>query len=125
MSNPHLIKNYIADGAIGQYLVVKMGAADGKVAQASAATDLSVGVCCQPGGAADGERVDIVRSGLVEVQYGGTVARGKKLTANSAGKVVEAAPSAGANVHIIGIAEVSGVANDIVYLMIAPSVMQG
>lgn len=120
-----IIKNYTASGAIGQYLVGKFGSADGTVAQASAATDLSIGVCCQPGGAADGERVDIVRSGMAEVQYGGTVARGKKLTVNSAGKVVEAAPSTGSNVQIIGIAEVSGVANDIVWMMLAPSVMQG
>ncbi len=120
-----IIKNYVASGAIGQYLVGKFASADGTVAQSSAATDLSIGVCCQPGGAADGERVDMVRSGMAEVQYGGTIARGKKLTANSAGKVVEAAPSAGANVQIIGIAEVSGVANDIVWMLLAPGVMQG
>jgi hypothetical protein len=125
MANPGLIKNYTAGGAINQYRVVKFGASDGVVVQGAAATDLLVGVSCQPGAVASGERVDIVRSGSAEVEYGGTITRGKKLTADADGKVIEAAPAAGANAHIIGIAEVSGVVGDIVPMFLEPGMMQG
>ncbi|MCF7964211.1 MAG: DUF2190 family protein [Methylobacter tundripaludum] len=125
MANPGLIKNYIAGGTVSQYRVVKFGANDGEVVQGAAATDLLIGVSCQPGDVAAGERVDIVRSDMADVEYGGVITRGKKLTSDADGKVVEAAPAAGANVHIIGIAEVSGITGDIVPMYIEPSVMQG
>lgn len=124
MSNPDLIKNYVAGGSIGEYRVVKFSA-DGTVVQAAAATDLLIGVCCQPGGAATDERVDVVRSGMADVEYGGTITRGTKLTSDSNGKVVAAAPATGSNAHVIGIAEVSGVSGDIVPMMLTPGVMQG
>jgi hypothetical protein len=126
MANPGLIKNYTAGGAINPYRIAKFGAADGEVLQAAAATDLLIGVVAIPGSAAaSGERVDVIRDGLADVEYGGTVTRGQKLTSDANGKAVVAAPAAGSNVQIIGIAEVSGVAGDIVPMQIQPSVMQG
>jgi hypothetical protein len=125
MRNEGLIKNYTADGAIGAYRIVKFGSADGNVAQASAATDLLIGVTGRVTAEAANERVDVIRSGIAEVEYGGNVTRGKKLTANADGKAIEAAPSDGDNVQVIGIAEVSGVSGDIGSLLIAPGVIQG
>lgn len=124
LGNSLLSKTYVADGAVEPFRIVMFGTNDGDVSQATAATDLLVGVSGSLG-AADNERIDIHRAGLVPVQFGGTVTRGAKVTANASGKAVAAAPAAGANVHIIGIAEVSAVADDIGMMLIAPSVMQG
>lgn len=125
MKNEGLIKNYTADATIGKYRIVKMGSADGNVAQAAAATDLLIGVTSRVTAEAAGDRVDVIRSGLAEVEYGGAVTRGAKLTADANGKAVAAAPAAGVNNQIIGVAEVSGVAGDIGSVFIAPGVMQG
>jgi hypothetical protein len=125
MANPGLIKNYRAGATVNQYRIVKFGANDGEVVQGAAATDLLIGVSCQPGAVSAGQRIDIVRCDMADVEYGGVVTRGKKLTSDADGKAVEAAPAAGDNVHIIGIAEVSGIAGDIVPMYIEPSVMQG
>lgn len=122
--NVILKKNFLAEAAIAAARVVKFGTADGQVVQAAAATDLLVGVT-GPIAPAINERVDVMVAGIADVEYGGAVTRGQKLTADANGKAVAAAPAAGANVHVIGIAQVSGVAGDIGSVLIAPSVMQG
>lgn len=116
--------NYLASGAIASYRLVKFGAADGSVAIASAATDLLIGGNGRIA-AADGDRIDVVRDDFVEVQLGGTVMRGQKLTTDSSGRAIASAPTTGSNVQVIGIAESSGIINDVIWLRIAPSVMQG
>jgi hypothetical protein len=125
MRIPGLVTNHTADAAIAAYRIVKFGAADCNIAHAAAAADLSIGVTDRLAAAAAGDRIDVVRSGIAEVQYGGNVTRGKKLTADANGKAIEAAPAAGANAQVIGTAEVSGVLDDIGSMFIAPSVMQG
>lgn len=124
MPNPLLRKNYTAGGAIIAHRIVKMGATDGTVVQAVAATDALMGVCGSIA-PASGERVDITKSGIAAVEFGGTVTRGDALTADANGKAITAAPSAGSNVRIIGFAEVSAVSGDIGDALIAPGVMQG
>jgi hypothetical protein len=124
IGNCLLAKNYVADGAVEPFRIVKAGSNDGGVAQATASTQPLFGVSGTLG-AADGERIDIHRIGLVPARFGGTVARGDKVTADSEGKAVAAAPAAGVNAHVIGIAEQSAVAGDIGMILIAPSVMQG
>ena len=64
--------------------------------------------------AASGETVDVVRTGVTPVLYGGAVTRGDALTADATGKAVKAA----ATNQVIGYAEVSGVAGDIGSLLI-------
>ena len=125
MRIPGLTTNHTADGAIAAYRIVKFGAADGNVAQAAASTDLAIGVTDRLAAAVAGDRIDVIRSGIAEVEYGGNVTRGQKLTADADGKAIAAAPAAGVNAQIIGTAEVSGVAGDIGSLLVAPSVMQG
>jgi hypothetical protein len=114
-----LLKNYIAGAATTKYRIAKFGAADRKVVQAAAATDALIGVFGELDAALN-ERVDVVRSGMTLVEYGGTVARGDPLTADADGKAIKAAPAAGARVSIFGFAEVSAVAGDIEMAMIAP-----
>ena len=122
--NPMLIKNYTAEAAIAAYRIVKPGAADGGVLQAAAATESLMGVTGSVA-PASGERVDVIKSGIAQIELGGTVTRGGFLTADANGKAVAAAPSAGVNNRIIGFAEVSGVSGDIIDVLLAPGVVQG
>lgn len=124
MANQVLAKNYTAGGAIPAFRIVKMGANDGEVLQAAAATDLLMGVNGELA-PASGERVDIQKMGIARIEFGGTVTRGGPVTSDASGKAVAAAPAAGSNVRIIGFAEVSAVSGDIADVLIAPSVMQG
>lgn len=123
MRNVGLTKTLIAVAAIAAYRVVKFGATDTEVAQAAASTDLSIGVSDLGGAAA--EPTDVIVDGIAFVEYGGTVTRGAKLTADADGKAIAAAPAAGVNAQVIGIAMVSGVVGDIGSVRIAPSTMQG
>ena len=122
--NPMLIKNYTAEAAIAAYRIVKPGAADGGVLQAAAATDALMGVTGSVA-PASGERVDVIKSGIAQVELGGTVTRGGPITADASGKGVAAAPSAGSNNRLIGFAEVSGVSGDIIDVLVAQGSLQG
>ena len=124
MANILLIKAGIAAAIILPYRIVKFDAADATYAQTAAATDLSVGVC-ESVGPDKGETVDVIKAGIADVEYGGTVTRGQPLTSDAQGRAVAAAPTAGSNVRIIGFAEVSGVSGDIGAVLISPCVMQG
>lgn len=124
MSNPGLIKTYTAQGAIGGRRIVKYGSADRTAVLASAATDAIMGVS-ERLDAADGEPVDVIKSGLAEIVYGGVVTRGDPLTSDADGAAVKAAPAAGTNNRIVGWAEVSGVAGDFGLVNIAPQFIQG
>lgn len=123
--NPEMIKTYDAGGAIAAYRIVKVGSADYAVVQASAATDDMVGVCRSPLGAASGARVDVITSGIANVEFGDTVARGKPVTADADGKAVLADPANATNVRIIGFAEISAVDGDIAAVRLAPGYLQG
>lgn len=125
MRNELLNKTHTADGAIAAYRIVKHGDADGDVAQAAASTDKLIGIAGRVPAAAAGDRIDIVRAGIAEVEFGGTVTRGDPLTSDSVGRAVAAAPGTGVNAYIIGIAEVSGVVGDIGSAHISPGRIQG
>lgn len=124
MRNDGLIKAYDAGAAIAAYRIVKFSA-EATVTQGAAATDALIGISNRIAAAAVGDRVEICREGIAEVEYGGTVTRGALLTSDANGKAVVAAPAAGANVRIIGIAEVAGASGDIGSCLISPSSMQG
>jgi len=112
-----LIKTYDAEGAILPYRIIKFGAADYGVVQAAAAADLSIGVSNILGAAAAGDPVDVVKSGIAKVEFGGAITRGAAITANASGQAVAAATTN----QVIGYAEVSGVAGDIGSVFISPS----
>ncbi len=118
-------KNCTAGGAIAHRRIVKFGVSDGVVLQGTAATEALIGVTDCPGGAASGERIDVVRQGFTEVEFGGTVTRGDPITADASGKAVTATPAAGVNNGIVGWAEVSAVSGDIGLIFVSPGKIQG
>ncbi len=105
-------RTYDAAAAIPPRRIVKF-TADRVVGLAAAATDDIIGVSDDVGAAAAGDRVDIFRSGPVEIEVGGAIARGKEVTSDATGKAVQAAPAAGTSCRIIGIAERTYVAGDV------------
>lgn len=124
--NPCDIKSYDAEAAIAANRIVKFGAADYGVVQAAAATDAMVGVAVSPNGAAAaGDRVDVAHDGIADVKLGGTVTAGAAITANASGQGVAAAPSAGANVRIVGFALTGGASGDIVPVKLSLGSLQG
>jgi hypothetical protein len=118
-----MAKGFIAGGAISAKRIVKAGATDTAVLQASAVADFLCGVSDL--GAASGEQVDVVLEGITIVEYGGAVTRGALLTTDASGRAVAAAPAAGTNNRIIGIAMVSGVLSDLGSVLLAPGSVQG
>jgi len=111
-----LTENFTAEAAIAPHRICKPGSADGTVVQAAAAANLAIGVSDSLGADAAGDRVDIHTIGVVEVELGGAVARGAQITADANGKGVTAA----AGNRTAGISRVSGVAGDIVLMLLAP-----
>jgi hypothetical protein len=122
--HPLLTLAYVAAAAIGAYRIAKFGAADGEAIPAAASTDALIGVTTSLP-ASLGERVDVIRGGIAEVEFGGNVTRGDWLTADAQGRAITAAPAAGVNANVIGRAECSGVLGDIGSVLIAPGRIQG
>jgi len=125
MANSGLIKSYIAAAVIAPFRICKPAATAGQVQQAAAATDKQFGVTTIVGAKAIGDTVDLVHTGLADVEYGGNVAAGDLLTADADGKAVVAAPAGGANARIIGVAHIAGASGDIGRMFITPGSMQG
>ncbi len=115
--NELLPKTYNAGAAIAAHRFVVPGAADHAVIQAAAATHAIFGIS-DLGADAAGDRVDVHHVGIAKLEYGGTVTRGQLLTADSVGKGVTAAPSAGTTARHGALALVSGVDGDIVDVLI-------
>lgn len=124
-ANDILMKNFVAGADIEPYRIVKFDSADGKVIKAAAATDKVLGVSQQTITAPSGQRVDVVMAGIAEVKAGGTITRGDLLTSDASGQAVTAAPAAGSNNRIIGVALVSAVSGDVFPVMISQCSLQG
>lgn len=124
MNIPGLQKAYLAEAIVAAFRIVKHGTADDKVIQSAAVSDKHLGVSTELP-AAIGEHMDVIKSGLANIEYGGTVSRGDPLTSDSVGRAVVAAPAAGTNNRLIGFAEVAGVVGDIGQVWIEPGFMQG
>lgn len=125
MRNEGLKKAYSAEAAIGAYRIVKFGAADGGVLVSAAAADKHVGVNDRLPAVVAGDRIDVIRSGIAEVEYGGNVAAGDLLSSDANGRAIVAAAAAGANVRVVGVAEVAGVLGDIGSMLVQPGSFQG
>jgi hypothetical protein len=96
--------------AIGAYLFVKPGAAEGQVVVATAATDKILGVSNQVGFPAN-DTGDYITEGEAEVTCGGVVAIGDYLTSNATGQAI-ATTTAGNVVRAIALQ--AGVAGDVI-----------
>ncbi|MDA9499284.1 capsid cement protein [Bradyrhizobium sp. CCBAU 11357] len=124
MANIGVTKSYLAEAAIAANIIVKVGANDYGVLQGAAATDKLIGITTEIA-AASGERTDVVHEGIADLKLGGTVARGDLLTSDASGQGITAAPAAGSNNRIIGMALISGVVGDIIPVKVAPGSFQG
>lgn len=127
--NKMFTKPYDAGATVKSNRFVKFGADDDKVVQAAASTDNIIGAVnavAVPGSdAATGDRLDVEHYGIVDIRLGGTVTRGAKVTSDSDGRAVAAAPGAGVNAQIGGIALRSGVTDDIIPVLLTIGAVQG
>lgn len=124
MSNPLLLKSFIAGAAIAACRIVKFSAAN-TVIQSAAATDAHIGVCSEVG-PASGERCDVVMMGIAHVEAGAAFSLGALLTSDASGCAIVAAPAAGSNARIVGVAiDAAVAAGDIVRVAISQCSMQG
>lgn len=124
MNTPTLIKNFTAGAAVGANLIVKLGAADGAVLQATDSTETLIGISTEIA-TRSGDRCDVIMAGIAHAIAGGSITRGALVTADSDGKAVAIGSTAGTNYGVIGIALVSASAGDIFPVIIAPSRAQG
>jgi hypothetical protein len=125
MANPGFIKTYDAGGAIGAYTIVKFDATtDFQVLAAAAVGDPLAGISTEVSNA-QGDRVDVIHSGVAYVTAGGTIAPGDPITSDSSGHAVKAAPATGVNNNCIGRARQSAVSGDVFELLIDYFTLQG
>lgn len=106
------------------YLIAKFGADDDTLSQATASTEEFVGVFQHTTSNA-GDEVRVMLTGITRVVLGGAVTRGNYITADANGKAVAAAPGAGVNAYVVGQAMASGVAGDIIPVLLKQGRIQG
>lgn len=106
------------------FLIAKFGGDDDTLSQATASTEELIGVF-QHTTTAAGEEVRVMMDGISRVKLGGTVTRGGLLTSDANGKAVAIGAVAGTNYATIGRALASGVADDIIPVLLSPSRAQG
>lgn len=124
MKIPGITNAFKAGGAIPARRILKHGTANGEAVLAAAAGDSLIGVSTNVASVA-GATVDVVRTGLAEVEFGGAVTRGAAVTSDANGRAVAAAPAAGSNVRILGFAEETCANGDIGTVLLSIGVMQG
>lgn len=111
-----LIKQYVAEDATAQYLIAKAGTTNEKTLKSDAAALDQLGVICQPGTVAIGDRTDITVLGEAEVLCAGNIGAGKSFTSDGAGKAV----AANAGERATGIVLEAGAATRIVRCLVTP-----
>lgn len=117
--NKQRFEGYVAQAAVAAALIVKYGSADGACDLATAATDALIGAADSLP-KATGELVDVHIGEIGEVRLGGTVVRGAALTANASSKAISTTTTGN---RIIGYAEQSGAADDVIRYRVAPGTL--
>lgn len=130
LRNPGPAYPFESESTLTDGLVVVQGAADNKVKLPGGADPASaLGVVKREDGssAASGDTVDIINSGIYPLVASAAITRGDKLAvAGASGKVKTAAPAAGANTFVLGIALESAAADgERVAALLCPHLMQG
>lgn len=87
MRTDGLIKAFKAATAIPRYAAVRV-TGEGEVSVATAGTHALIGVSAEPAEAPIGETVDVLMSGVAEVQASAAIVVGAWVTAAAGGKVV-------------------------------------
>ena len=106
------------------FTIATCGADDDTFSVASGSTAALVGVF-QGTTVNAGDHVEVMVTGISNIVCGGIVTRGDYLTSDANGNGVTAAPAAGVNADVIGIALESGVSGDIIAVRLAPGRIQG
>jgi len=122
--NPGLIKTYEASGAVPGNCIVQAGPVEGTVVAASGSAGSFLGVSGQLA-AADGAAVEIVHSGIVDVQLGASVSFGDWITSDDLGCAVKAAPGQGETCEVIGKALETGSSGDIIRMLMTITLIKG
>lgn len=123
------IKSYSAGAVVNPCRFVKAGAVDNAVIQAVSGAAMMFGVTEQVVGsgtsnvAAAGDMVDVIKDGLAYLELGGAVTRGDALTSDANGKGITTVIVAGTPIYYGAIAEISGVAGDIIPVKVSPGVV--
>jgi hypothetical protein len=117
-------KSFNAAGPLAANTIAKIGANDYDILQAAAATDRLIGLTTETASIA-AERVDVVIVGIGNLQVSAPVTRGDFLTSDASGFGITAAPAAGVNNRVVGTALISGVAGDVIPVLINPTQIQG
>jgi hypothetical protein len=113
-------KSIKAGAAVTAYTVAKFGTDDETMIPAAANTDLLAGIFQH--NAASGAEVRVMLTGIGRLKLGtGGITRGAPVTVDASGQGIALSGAAGTNVQSIGIAMASGVAGDIVPVLIVPS----
>lgn len=118
-----LEKSAKAGAAITAYTIAKYGADDDTLVPGAASADNLIGVFQHS--AENGKEVRVMLLGISRVKAGGNIARGDLLTSDANGLAVTIGAVAGTNYNSIGRAMASGVANDIIPVLLSPSRPQG
>jgi hypothetical protein len=122
--NAGLTKNYNAGGTIAARTLVKFGADAKTVVAAAAVSDAIIGVTTDVAVVIT-EPTDVIHEGIALVKAGGTVTRGGLVTTDASGQGVAAAPAAGTNNRIIGVAMEDAVIGDLFNVLIDLGTTQG
>ena len=109
---PILIRNYTASAAIRENAIVMIGGNDNEVIPATSSADDILGVSTNIPSAA-GARCDVIHVGIADVRLGGTVGRGRYVTAGAGGTGVSASTG-----RIVGVALTDGVEGDIIPVLL-------
>lgn len=119
----HLNIPMVADtGGLGENLLVKATTGK-KAAKAGGSTAAIIGVALYD--ATAGQTGTVQVAGVARVKLGGTVNANDPITSDANGQGVAAAPGAGVNAYIVGIALEGGVSGDLIDVLIAPGRVQG
>lgn len=119
MKTPLLDKGYLAGAAIEPFRIVKFGSTDGTIVQAAAASAPVLGLSNFLG-ADSGETADVTLCGIGEVELAGSVTRDHYIVSDADGKGVAATIVAGTALYFVGKALTSGVAGDIIPVLVMP-----
>ena len=111
LHNPGLTKAFLAATAIPRYRVVKLDAAENSVSLATDVADPLLGVSADPAEVSAGAKVDVYFGGIVEVEAGGVIAKGTRVTVDTEGRVIT--PGAGTDEIIGRVLEATTAAGDI------------
>jgi len=117
-------KTFTAEGTINPYRIVKVGAAEGGVLEATAETEALLGVIGNVT-VLIGESVEVIMMGVAKVHIDGTPAIGSFITAATGGKGAAAAPAAGVNNNVIGRILKTAADEEVCDVFLCPGTLQG